>query len=285
VANLTTTNETSARSESGLPDAHRVTRRRIPIHWVGIPVLGGLLLLLWQLAGPVFGVEDTLIPPPHDVAVAVRKLLTSSIFYHHLWVTTQEILLGFFLGSAAAMVLGVVIATSQAFEKTVMPYIVGLQIIPKIALAPLFLIWLGYGISSKAVFAGTIVFFPMLVNTVQGLKSLDRSYEEMLISFGASKRQIFWHGRLPSAAPYVFAGLDIAAVFAITGAVVAEFIGSQAGLGYELIQFNFQFYTAGTFAVIVILSVLGWLLHVLVLYTEKRVTFWKPTHDRPGLAK
>ncbi|OLT12778.1 hypothetical protein BJF78_23745 [Pseudonocardia sp. CNS-139] len=262
----------------------RVGPRRVRGHWIGIPALGLALLALWQLAGPVFGVASTLIPPPLEVVAAFGELLTSPIFYRHLWVTVQEIVLAFVVGSAAAFLLGVAVVTSRVFEKTVMPYVVALQIVPKIALAPLFLIWLGYGIPSKAVFAGTIVFFPMLVNTVQGLKSLDPNHEEMLVSFGASKRAIFWHGRLPSAAPFVFAGLDIAAVFAITGAVVAEFIGAQAGLGYQLIQFNFQFFTAGTFAVIVLLSVLGWLLHMAVLLAERTVTFWRPAPRRGAAA-
>jgi NitT/TauT family transport system permease protein len=274
----------AAKAEEAPNDPARPRGRRLRGHWVGVPLLGLALLGLWQEADSWFGVDATLIPPPKAVWLATKGLLSSSIFYHHLWITVQEVLIAFVLGSAAAFVLGILIAMSSLFERTVMPYVVALQIVPKIALAPLFLIWLGYGVSSKAIFTATIVFFPMLVNTVQGLKSLDPNFEDMLVSFGASKFEIFWHGRLPSAAPFIFAGLDIAAVFAITGAVVAEFIGSQAGLGYELIQFNSQFYTAGTFAIIVLLSILGWVLHALVLLVERRVTFWRPQRQHTATA-
>ena len=168
--------------------------------------------------------------------------------------TTQEALLGFVIGVGAALVLGTFISQIEIVEPRLMPYIVAFQTVPKVALAPLFVVWFGFGLTSKVVMAAVISFFPMLVNVIEGLRAADADKIQMLTVFGASKSQIFRMVRLPSALPFIFAGLDIGIVFAILGAVVGEFIGAKEGLGYLLLQTNYNFDIAGMFAVLVVLS-------------------------------
>jgi NitT/TauT family transport system permease protein len=203
--------------------------------------------------------------------------LADPIFYSHLWVTTQEALAGFFIAAMIALSLGTAVSQIRVVEKTVMPYVAAIQTIPKVALAPLFVIWFGYGLSSKIVMAAVICFFPMLINVIEGLNSADAERIRMLTVFGASKGQIFKKVKFPSALPFVFAGLDIGIVFAILGAVVGEFLGAQRGLGTLLLQTQYNFDIAGMFAVLIVLSVMGFIGHSTVMVLKRKFAFWSIT--------
>ena len=200
--------------------------------------------------------------------------LESDLFWRHLLVTSQEALLGFAIGVATALILGTAISQVSLVEKTLMPYVVMFQTVPKVALAPLFVVWFGFGLTSKVVMAAVISFFPMLINVIEGLRSAEADRVQMLTVFGASRTQIFRMVRLPSAMPFIFAGLDIGIVFAILGAVVGEFIGAQEGLGYLLLQTNYNFDIAGMFAVLVVLSLMGLIAHTLIRFIQRKVAFW-----------
>jgi NitT/TauT family transport system permease protein len=159
-------------------------------------------------------------------------------------------------------------------EQTIYPYVVALQTLPKIAIAPLIIVWFGFGISSKVVIAAMVGFFPVLVNVIVGLKTIDQSKLDLMRSLNATRWQTFRLVKFPNALPFVFAGLDIAIVFSVLGAIVGEFVGAQRGLGNLILQFNFSLDIAGVFAVLILLSVMGVALHLIMQAIQRRVIFW-----------
>ncbi len=239
-----------------------------------VPAVFVVVVLLWEFGVRLFDVDAFVLPPPSDIASSLGNQLSDDRFWGHFWVTTQETLVGFAIGVTVALTLGTLISQVPILEKTLMPYIVAFQTVPKVALAPLFVVWFGFGLTSKIVMAAVISFFPILINVIEGLRSADSDRIQMLTVFGASRSQIFRMVRLPTALPFIFAGLDIGIVFAILGAVVGEFIGAQEGLGYLLLQTNYNFDIAGMFAVLVVLSLMGMLAHLLIRFAQRKVAFW-----------
>jgi NitT/TauT family transport system permease protein len=158
---------------------------------------------------------------------------------------------------------------------------VAFQALPKIAIAPLLILWLGFGIWSKVAMAAMIAFFPVMVNVITGLRAVNRDVLELMKSLSATDWQVFRLVRLPNALPYLFAGLDVAIVFSLLAAIVAEFVGSQAGMGNLILQMNFQLDVAGVFAVLIILSALGVALHLIVVHLQRRLLFWSSTGGSP----
>jgi NitT/TauT family transport system permease protein len=169
------------------------------------------------------------------------------------------------------------VALSRPIEFFLYPYIVMFQSLPKVALAPLIVVWFGLGLTSKVINAALIAFFPLLVNTMVGLRSADEERVSLMRSLAASERQIFWMLRLPNSLPFVMAGLDVAMIFALIGAIVAEFVGAQKGLGMLIQSMNFNMDVSGQFSILLILSVLGLLLNRGVMMIRKRVLFWDPS--------
>jgi len=150
------------------------------------------------------------------------------------------------------------------------------QSLPKVALAPLIVVWFGLGLKSQVVNAALVAFFPLLVNTMVGLKSADEDRVNLMRSLAASDSQIFWMLRLPNALPFVMAGLDVAMIFALIGAIVAEFVGARAGLGMLIQSMNFNMDVSGQFSVLLILSIVGLLLNRCILLIRRRILFWDP---------
>jgi NitT/TauT family transport system permease protein len=247
--------------------------RERPELWL-VPAVFVAVIAIWEVSVNVFDIESFVLPPPSEIVEKLWMQLQSDLFWGHLWVTTQETLIGFAIGVTVAFVLGTLISQFDLVEKTLMPYVVMFQTVPKVALAPLFVVWFGFGLMSKIVMAAVISFFPMLINVIEGLRSADADRIQMLRVFGASEAQVFRMVRLPSATPFIFAGLDIGIVFAILGAVVGEFIGAQEGLGYLLLQTNYNFDIAGMFAILVVLSVMGLVAHGTIRLIQHKVAFW-----------
>ncbi len=247
-----------------------------------VPGFFALVMLSWEFLAHPLGIDEYTLPRPTQIYLSLQAQLTDGQFWGHLQVTLQEALLGYAIGVSAAMLLGTLISQIRLVEKTFMPYIVAFQTVPKVALAPLFVVWFGFGMTSKIVMAAVISFFPMLVNVVEGLRSADADRIQMLTVFGAGRFQVFRMVRLPSALPFIFAGLDIGIVFAILGAVVSEFIGAKEGLGYLLLQSNYNFDIAGMFAVLVVLSVLGLIAHFLIRFAQRRIAFWADENQVVG---
>ena len=234
-----------------------------------IVVVGG-----WELIVDLFDVPSIIVPPPSAVALALWDGLRTGSLVAHFLVTFFETIAGFAIGAAIGLVLGALVGMSPLVEKTLYPYIVAFQTVPKVAIAPIIVIWFGYGMSSKIVITATIAFFPVLANTIVGLRAAPRDQIELLIAFTASPWQIFWKLRVRQALPYILVGLDVAIVLSVIGAIVGEFVGAQAGLGYLILQRNFSMDMAGVFAILVVLSVMGVGLHAIVRTIQKRVVFW-----------
>jgi NitT/TauT family transport system permease protein len=252
----------------------RYVRRYLPA--VLSLFLLGVLLLLWQWATNGEHVSRFVLPTPADTWRALwRGFVTDGAYRDALWRTGQEIALGFFIGAGAGLVLGMLLAASGLAEKVIYPYVVFLQVLPKVAIAPLLIIWLGFGMQSKIVLIALLVAFPVLVNTLEGLKATPPSRVDLLRAYGANRLQLFWQVRLPTAAPYIFAGLDIGIVFSPVGAVVAEFVGATSGLGVSVQQAQLNLDTAGVFALLITLGLLGILLHFALLLVRRRVVFWE----------
>jgi NitT/TauT family transport system permease protein len=233
-----------------------------------------VVLLAWHFSVTLLGVSHLIFPGPLAVLQSLYAGLASGEFLSHLWVTLYEILAGFFVGAALGFVLGAAIGQSAVLEAVLYPYVVAFQTMPKVAVAPLFVLWFGFGTTSKVVITATIVFFPVLANTIVGLRSAPREQIDLMKAFTASSWHIFRMVRLPQALPYVFAGLDIGIVLAVIGAIVGEFVGAQAGLGYLIMQRNFSMDAAGVFAILILLSLIGIVLHALMRWIARRVIFW-----------
>ncbi len=239
-----------------------------------IPFVLVAFLGLWEWAARRFDIPPFIAPAPSAVFAALVGGLRSRLFLEHFWVTLYETLAGFLIAAVGGVVVGAVIAQFRLVEQTFYPYLVALQTLPKIAIAPLIIVWFGFGISSKVVIASMVGFFPVLVNVIVGLKTVDQSKLDLMRSLNATRWQTFRLVKLPNALPFVFAGLDIAIVFSVLGAIVGEFVGAQRGLGNLILQFNFQLDIAAVFAVLILLSIMGVALHLIMQLIQKRVIFW-----------
>ena len=239
-----------------------------------IPAVFAVFVGLWEWVVRQWSVPAFIAPAPSAVARSLVGGIRSGVYLDHFWVTLGESLGGFLIAAVAGIAVGAIIAQFRLLERTVYPYLVALQTLPKIAIAPLIIVWAGFGLSSKVIIAALVAFFPVLVNVIVGLKTIDQGKLELMRSLRASRWQIFRLVTFPNALPFVFAGLDIAVVFSVLGAIVGEFVGAQKGLGNLILQFNVTLDIAGVFAVLILLAVLGIALHLVMQAIERRVIFW-----------
>src|SRR6266404_2016164 len=228
-----------------------------------------LFLGIWEAATHVFGIPAYILPAPDRV---ITRIVESGGFLSgHTWISVIEIMAGFIAAALGGFLLGVAIVYSRRVEQAVEPFLVVSQVIPKVALAPLFIIWFGHGLQPKIIIAATIAFFPVLVNTVLGLKAADPEIIELMNSIAASKRQIFWRVRLPNSLPYILPALKVAALLSVVGAMVGEFVGSDRGLGYLMIKGDVNLDTDLLFAALVVVTVFGLVIYALIEMFERRV--------------
>lgn len=231
-----------------------------------------VFLASWQFIVRIASIKEYILPAPTDIISEFLK--NHRILIEHTWVTLFETLSGFFIGASVGLLLGVFIVSFKIIEKTIYPFVVGLQSIPKIAITPLLLIWFGFGILPKIIVTSLLALFPVVVNTVRGLKSIETELIDLMNSLKASKKQILLKIRLPASLPYVFSALKISITLSVVGSVVAEFMGSDRGLGYIIIIGNVRLQTSLMFAAIIILSLMGGLLFYTIHLIEKSVLFW-----------
>ena len=242
-----------------------------------VPLAGILVFLAaWEIGVRLFKVPAYLMPPP----TAVFQVIVTdfSKLVHHGWVTTYEMLLGYFLAVAVAVPLAIGITASQRFDRFVTPQLLFFQVVPKVAIAPLFLVWFGVGTTPKVLVAFLISFFPIVIDAAVGLRSMSSEMRDLARSMGASPWQVFARFRLPSSLPYLFSGLKVAATLAVAGAVVGEFVGADKGLGYLLLVTNSNMETALMFATIVALTVIGLVFFYAVEFLEQLLIPWHVTH-------
>ena len=232
------------------------------------------VLAAWEALVRLFDIPAFILPRPTNVFLALYRGTVSTMYIEHLRVTLLETLIGFAVGSGLALALGTIVALSRRTEYFLYPFIVMFQAMPTVALAPIIIVWFGLGLTSKVVTAALVAFFPLLVNTIVGLRSADEDRVSLMRSLAASRWQIFWMLQLPNAMPYIFAGLEIAMIFSLLGAIVAELVGAESGLGMLIQSMNFTMDVAGQFSVLLILSAVGLALNGIVTAIRRRVLFW-----------
>ncbi|MDH5537894.1 MAG: ABC transporter permease [Rhizobacter sp.] len=238
------------------------------------------LALLWQFAVTMFGVKEYILPTP---LAALKTLADPNYRWTANFLATLYAVLGAFVLSAVlGVALAVVIVWNELLMRTVMPVLILFNTLPKIALAPLFVIWLGYGIWPNIVIGTTIAFFPMVVNTAVGLASAEPEMLELVRSLKASRWQVLRKIRFPNAVPYIFVGLKLAATMSVIGALVGEFVASERGLGSLIITGGVTLQTASIFASLILISAMGLVLYGLVVAVERVVAPWAHREDATG---
>jgi NitT/TauT family transport system permease protein len=271
----TTIDETQARSKAANRARGVGARGSTLIPFVGLLVLAAL----WIVAVRIFKVPAYILPSPEAVGAALWSgiainPLSPLGYYLPLWGTLKNAALGFTLGCGLGVLFGSLMAEFRFFEKLVMPYAFALQSLPKVAIAPLIVIWFGFGDGSKIAISALLAFFPMMINSFTGLRSTEPEKIELMRSLSASRLETYRIVKLPHAAPYIFAGLDMAVVYAFLGTIVAEFLGAQQGMGVVITQAQAVTDVAGVFAALIILGAVGIALHAVVRRSEARIVHW-----------
>ncbi len=241
-------------------------------HWLPAAVVVAGVLGLWEGYVRLFDVQRWLLPAPSIVAKTVAE--SPGLLWRHSLVTLEEVVVGFGLALAVGVVLASSIALSRTLERAIYPFIIASQTIPIIVIAPLLLVWVGYGLTPKVIVVALIAFFPIVVNMVDGLRSVDPDAVNLMRTLGARRWQIFLKVQLPSAMPFLFSGTRVAIAVSVIGAVIGEWVGSSQGLGYLMIRSKPLFLTERVFAAIAILSLMGIALFLLVGLAERMVIPW-----------
>lgn len=240
--------------------------------WAAPAALLAMLIGGWELLATLGQVEDYLLPAPSEVASALwrdRDLLAPDA-----WITAREVLLGFGLALAVGVTIALLLHLSPVLRRAAYPLVVASQAIPVIVIAPILVIWFGYGITPKLIVIALICFFPVVVNTLDGLEGVDGEQAKMMRTLGASRLDLLRRLELPSALPFLFSGAKIAVAVAVIGAVFGELVGSDAGLGHAIQVGTAQLETARVFAAVLILSVMAIALFGLVALIERRAVPW-----------
>src|SRR3954451_17469825 len=232
-----------------------------------IPI--ALFCAVWEAACVLLKIPAYIVPAPHRV---VEKIINSGpLLYSHSLISMAEILIGFVLASVCAVLCAIAMVHSRRVEAVLEPFLVVSQVIPKVALAPLFIIWFGHGILPKIIIAMMIAFFPILVNAVVGLRSIDAEILELMESIAANKRQTLWRVRLPNSLPYILPALKVAALLSIVGAMVGEFVGSDKGLGYLMVIGDVNLDTDLLFASLVVVTAFGMVIYGIIEVFERKI--------------
>ncbi|WP_199546050.1 ABC transporter permease [Streptomyces sp. N35] len=248
--------------------------------WRPVALLLACFVAWWAIAALEL-VEPYLVPSPGNTfEVIVEK---PDYLWQHSWVTTYETLIGFVVAVAIGVFAAVIMVYSSTVEKTLYPILLFAQVVPKIAIAPLFVVWLGFGMAPKIVIAVLIAFFPVVISMVTGLKAVDPEMLQLSSTMGASPWQTFVKIRFPASLPHLFSGLKVAVTLAVTGAVVGEFVGANEGLGYVILQANGNLDTPMLFAGLLVMSLIGVVLFVIVEIAEKLLLPWHASRRESGV--
>jgi NitT/TauT family transport system permease protein len=243
---------------------------------VGSVSFGIVFLLAWQFLPPALGVPSFIIPTVTDLAREFARMVQRENLLVHILSTATIATIGFVLGSFLGAAMGYILGMSVFIEKVLSPYILGLQIAPKVAFAPLFIMWLGYNAWPKLIVTILVVFFPILVNVLQSMKTVDRDLINLARAYSMSRLQIFWKIEVPTSMPALMAGLRIGATLAVIGVTVGELVGGNTGLGYLITFGEGQANTAMVFNAIVLLTLIGIVLYGVVAMIEARVLHYIP---------
>jgi NitT/TauT family transport system permease protein len=245
---------------------------RRTVERAGPVILIVVLVVLWQVLTRAFDIPKFLLPAPTDIATLMVD--EWPLIQMHSIVTIGGIVSGYVTAVLFALAISALMIRFPLVERLIMPIFVGLQSVPKIAIAPLILVWVGAGMGSKVAIVASIAFFPVVINTMVGFKEVDRGLADVFRSVDANERQMFFRLRLPYAMPYIFAGLRIATTLAVLGAIVAEWLAASNGLGYLVLSGSFNFNTARSFAAIIALAVIGTTFFAFMSWVERMIS-WK----------
>ncbi|WP_212646747.1 ABC transporter permease [Delftia sp. PE138] len=230
-----------------------------------------VLLGLWELLVRQWGLSALVLPAPSAIAASLWTGLATGYFWPHIRATLQALLLGLAAGSAIGLLAGMALAESELLERVLKPYVVVSQVVPKLALAPLFVLWFGFGMLPTVLITALICFFPLMENTLTGLRQVDAQRLQLFRMLGATRLQTLLRLKLPTGLPAILAGLRVAVVLALVGAVVAEFMGASRGLGAVVIAAQGMMDTTLMFAALVLIAAMGLLLYQACLVLERRL--------------
>jgi NitT/TauT family transport system permease protein len=231
-------------------------------------------LCAWEGLIRLGEISSYLVPAPTAVIISLGQDLVSPAYWNALYITLYEIVIGFLSGSILGIGVGVILALSPLMDRIFYPYVVGIQTIPKVAIAPLMIVWFGFGIESKVLIVALTSMFPVLVNTIAGLRAIETDRLDLLRGLCASPAQTLRYVQFPNALPYIFAGLNTAIVLAVIGAIVGEFVGAREGLGVVILKANFGLDLASVFSSLIVLGVIGVVLNGGMRMLERRICFW-----------
>lgn len=253
--------------------------------WISTPVLLALILGIWKLGTTAFGVSRFVLPPPEEVATTLVALVQQpDVWLVHTRMTVTETVVGFLIALVSGVFVGAVLGRVLWLERAVRPLVVALQVIPKVALIPLFVIWFGFGITSKIVIAAILAFFPIMLNVMLGVRSVEPGHRDVMRSLDASRWQTFAALEFHSTLPYVFAGMEVGIVFALIGAIVGEYLGGNQGLGYMVVVSLNSLDAPQLFAVIILLAALGSVLFFAVSALKRALIPWHDSVQQKNLA-
>lgn len=241
-----------------------------------------VLVLVWHLAIQIFVIPDYLLPPPSAVFSALYDGLVSGELWPHIGTTLGETLSGYVIGCGLAVLMGALLAESRTFERFLYPLLIGLQAMPKVALGPIILVWFGFGMASKVVLVALVCFFPLFVNTINGIKRTDPELLDACRAFSASRLYLLLHVKLPAASGEIFSGLQIGVSLALIGAVVGEFLSAQQGLGYLIASASVSMSLSTMFSGVLLLAVIGLTGSLIMRAIHRRVVFWEARSHNSG---
>jgi len=239
-----------------------------------------VFLLLWEFGPGWIGMPEFVLPPLSRVAEEAVRIWHTERLLWHAGITSLEVVVGFVLGSALGAMIGYALGVSPRVEAILSPYLLALQIAPKVAFAPLFVMWMGYTVYPKILVAILIVFFPVLINVLSAMRAMDSDMINLARSFSATRMQVFRTVEFPTTLPALFSGLRIASTLAVIGVVVGELVGGNMGLGFMLVFFEGQGNTAAVFVVIAALTLIGIIAYYAVVLAERRVLHYLPNAQR-----
>jgi NitT/TauT family transport system permease protein len=265
------------------PEAGYVSRRiqariwRFPVtvpNFIWTVITAVVLIALLQVMVRQKWVSPYVVAAPSDIWHALVSGFQQGIYWSSIGSTVGSAVFGFLIAFGASIIVAGVFASIPKLDAILFPFVVAFQALPKVAIAPLVLLIIGFGYSAKVVIVVAVCFFPLLVNCIQGFKIRDQDFYELLKSLGASRLQMFWRLRAPAALPFIFAGMHISMLFALLGAIVAEFIGAQTGLGVLLIYDKNAFNIPAFYAVLLIMMIIGIIIDVVMNVLERWLVFW-----------
>lgn len=231
-----------------------------------------IVIIAWEAMVRLFGISDFLLPAPSSIAQ--RIIGDWGLLAQHLSITMLETILGFAAAVLVGVVVAIIVTTSERTKDVVMPIVIATQLIPKVAVAPLVLLWFGYGISSKVVVAFLIAFFPIVIDMATGLTMVEKELIDLLRSLGAKRWKVFVKAQIPHSLPFLFSGMRIAVTLAVIGAIVGEFIGGSQGIGYLIVISTSELKTDLVFACLMVLTAAGFVLFALIGFLERLVVPW-----------